>query len=177
MSEEKQLLEKWFKLYADRVFSYLLHRTDPQTAQDLVQDVFILAFRKLEHIPEPPLGWLFAAARRLLANKTRGFRRRDMLLARISEAAAETADRDHADIMLTFASLLKPLSAQDREILTLTAWYGLTASEGAMALGCSVSAYTVRLHRARKKLIGELSRKGSLGGSPAQHLQEALRDH
>lgn len=42
--ERQQAVDRWFRIYSGRVLSYLLHRTDPQTPQDLVQDVFVLAF-------------------------------------------------------------------------------------------------------------------------------------
>jgi hypothetical protein len=67
--ERRALLDAWFRAYGDRVLAYLLHRTDPETAQDLVQEVFVIAFRKAAAVPEPPVGWLFATARRLLPNK------------------------------------------------------------------------------------------------------------
>ena len=47
---------------------------------------------------------------------------------------------------------LGQLSGADREVLTLSAWYELTGDEAAQALGCSRSAYGVRLHRARRRV-------------------------
>jgi Sigma-70, region 4 len=44
------------------------------------------------------------------------------------------------------------LSNADREILRLVAWEGLGPTDGAAVLGCSVSSYKVRLHRARRRL-------------------------
>lgn len=169
------LLEIWFRAYADRVLAYLQHRTDPQTAQDVLQEVFVTAFRKAPDVPEPPLAWLFGTARRLLANRYRGFRRQDQLIGRLLEDASDETDPDTADLKHAFAQTLATLSAGDREVLTLTGWYDLTATEAAAVLGCSPATYAVRLHRARKRLAAALDEGGYRGTSPAGQLAEALR--
>jgi len=174
-SERRALLDAWFRAYGDRVLAYLLHRTDPETAHDLVQEVFVIAFRKAAAIPELPIGWLFGTARRLLANRNRGRRRQDQLVTRLAEDAAQTADTDSAELKRAFAETLAALPANDREVLTLNGWYGLTPGEAAAALGCSASAYGVRLHRARQRLAAHLDSAGYRGPNPAGQLSEALR--
>ena len=152
-------IDAWFRAYGDRVFAYLLHRTDRETAQDLLQEVFVTAFRKADDLPEPPIGWLLGTARRLLANSTRGERRRVRLALRV---AADTpfppVEDDTAEGAV--ATALAELSSADREVLTLSAWYELSADEAARALGCSPTAYTVRLHRARRRLAERLRLAG-----------------
>jgi RNA polymerase sigma-70 factor (ECF subfamily) len=173
--DRRELLDGWFRTYADRVLSYLLHRTDPQTAQDLLQEVFVTAFRKASDVPEPPIGWLFGTARRLLANRYRGARRHDQLITRLLEDVGTEADPDTAELKSAFATTLATLPAADREVLTLTGWYDLTPTEAAQALGCTPSAYAVRLHRARKRLAQALDDAGYRGETPAGQLAEALR--
>jgi RNA polymerase sigma-70 factor, ECF subfamily len=173
--DRRALLEQWFRAYGDRVLAYLLHRTDHETAQDLVQEVFVIAFRKADAVPDPPIGWLFATARRVLANKNRGRRRHDQLVVRMAEDAAHTTDPDLAELKRAFAETLSALSPTDREVLTLSGWYGLTTAEAAAALDCSVAAYAVRLHRARQRLAAHLESAGYHGPSPATQLSEALR--
>jgi RNA polymerase sigma-70 factor (ECF subfamily) len=153
-------LDAWFRAHGDRVLAYLLHRTDRQTAEDVLQEVFVTAFRKAPEVPEPPIGWLLGTARRLLANATRGEQRRDRLAVRVAAQVVTTrADGDDAagDVV---AAALAQLSARDREVLTLSAWYELTADEAAQALGCSPAAYNVRLHRARHRLADRLRAAG-----------------
>jgi RNA polymerase sigma-70 factor (ECF subfamily) len=174
--DRRALLDAWFRAYGDRVLAYLLHRTDRETAQDLVQEVFVIAFRKAAAVPEPPIGWLFATARRVLANRNRGRRRQDQLVARMAEDAARTTDPDAAELKQAFAETLSALSAYDREVLTLSGWYGLSPGEAADALSCSPSTYAVRLHRARQRLAAHLESAGYRGPSPAGQLSEALRD-
>lgn len=173
--DRRELLDGWFRAYANRVLAYLLHRTDPQTAQDVLQEVFVTAFRKAEQVPQPPLGWLFGTARRLLANKHRGHRRHDQLIARLLDDASKEADPDLAEVKEAFLQTLATLSPGDREVLTLTGWYDLTPREAAEALGTSAATYAVRLHRARKRLAAALDQAGYRGETPAGQLAEALR--
>jgi RNA polymerase sigma-70 factor (ECF subfamily) len=173
--DRRALLDGWFRAYAGRVLAYLLHRTDPQTAQDVLQEVFVTAFRKADDVPQPPLGWLFGTARRLLANKHRGHRRQDQLIARLLEDASTEPDPDLAEIKEAFLTTLATLSANDRDVLVLTGWYDLTPSEAAAALGCSATTYAVRLHRARKRLATALDEAGYRGDTPAGQFAEAIR--
>jgi DNA-directed RNA polymerase specialized sigma24 family protein len=53
---------------------------------------------------------------------------------------------------------LASLSATDRDALMLTVWDGLSASDAGRVLGCSTTAFAVRLHRARRRLRDALLR-------------------
>jgi RNA polymerase sigma-70 factor (ECF subfamily) len=173
--DRRALLDGWFRAYADRVLAYLLHRTDAQTAQDVLQEVFVTAFRKADDVPQPPIGWLFGTARRLLANKHRGYRRHDVLISRLLDDASHEPDAELAEVKEAFLQTLVSLAPADREVLTLTGWYDLTPGEAAEALGCTASTYAVRLHRARKRLAAALDSAGYRGDTPAGQLAEALR--
>ena len=77
-AERRAVVDRWFRTDAARVLGYLLHRTDPQTAQDVLQEVFVTAFGKADQVPEPALGWLFGTARRLLARLWILLRRKEL---------------------------------------------------------------------------------------------------
>ena len=174
--EREARLDAWFRDHAPRVLAYLLHRTDAETAHDVLQEVFVLAFRKADSVPEPPLGWLFGTARRVLANTTRGGRRRDRLALRLAEQVPPAPARDRDDggeLAPAVAETLAALSPADREVLTLSAWYDLTPQDAAAALGCSPATYAVRLHRARRRFAERLR----AGGYPLDVLRpEVARD-
>jgi RNA polymerase sigma-70 factor (ECF subfamily) len=167
-------LDACFRAYGDRVLAYLLHRTDRETAQDVLQEVFVTAFRKAAQLPDPPIGWLLGAARRLLANAERGARRRDRLALHIADVPPPSAAGDDVAGDVVAAALVQ-LSAADREVLTLSAWYELSADDAAQALGCSRSAYTVRLHRARRRLADRLRADG-YRHEPTDSMPEAAHD-
>jgi RNA polymerase sigma factor (sigma-70 family) len=57
---------------------------------------------------------------------------------------------------VTIAQAFDRLPAADREVLRLTAWEDLDARAAAQVLGCSVSAFRMKLSRARKRLKAEL---------------------
>lgn len=171
-------LDLWFREYGDRVLAYLLHRTDRETAQDVLQEVFVTAFRKADELPDPPVAWLLGTARRLLANADRGARRRDQLALRVAGAnpqRRESGPADDDDTGAAVSAALAELSSRDREVLTLSAWYELSADEAAQALGCSRSTYAVRLHRARHRLADRLRAAGIESGSDAR-LPEAAHE-
>jgi RNA polymerase sigma factor (sigma-70 family) len=64
---------------------------------------------------------------------------------------------------------LDELSPEDRELLTLIAWEGLTPSQAAAALGLAPGTARVRLHRARTRLRAQLS--------STSDVEETHRDH
>jgi len=131
---------------------FLARRTDPDTADDVLADVLLVCWRRLDEVPDQPLPWVYGVARLCLANVERGVRRQRRLAARITsvdpprEAAVEEAQPDDR-VTLVIASL-RP---EEAELLRLWAWEQLTAAEIATVLGISPNAASIRLHRAREK--------------------------
>src|SRR3954453_19505169 len=107
-------LDAWFRAHADRVLAYLLHRTDPQTAQDVLQEVFVIAFKKATEGPEPPLGWLFGTARRVLANRHRSTRRQDALIERLLDDVGAEAASEEYELKQAFAQCRATVSVAAR---------------------------------------------------------------
>lgn len=157
----RDLVDGWYCSYADRVLAYLLHRTDRDTAEDVLQEIFATAYRRAERIREPVPAWLFGTARRVLSNQRRSAVRQAALTDRVTRrpsapASVGVADDAHPEVAAAFAEL----SPGDQEIITLTYWYGLTGAKAAAAVGCSARTYAVRLHRARQRLAGSLDAAG-----------------
>ena len=81
--------ERFSALYADcypRLLGYALRRTHTvEDAADVVAETFLVAWRRLEHVPpgDEARLWLYGVARRVLANQRRGERRRDRLEVRL----------------------------------------------------------------------------------------------
>jgi DNA-directed RNA polymerase specialized sigma24 family protein len=73
---------------------------------------------------------------------------------------------DTTDLLHAVARAFDTLKPRDQEILRLAAWEQLTTTEGAAVLGCSVSAYRMRLHRARGRLAAKAGVRDHLGARP-----------
>ncbi|MEU4090862.1 RNA polymerase sigma factor [Streptomyces sp. NPDC026673] len=162
--QRHEILEEWYRAHADRVMGYLLHRTDRETAQDILSETFLLAWRKQRSVPDDALPWLLAAARRLLANRVRSDLRRQALaqrMAAVMERAPHEVFEDRIGDRERVFRVLMSLSEGDREVLLLTGWYDLSAQQAAGALGCSRAAYALRLHRARKRFRAALEQRAA----------------
>jgi len=93
--------------------------------------------------------WLYGVARRALANHRRGRGRRHALTERLRLELGRVERRAPAGDLQTIRESLEALGADDRELLTLIAWEGLTGVEAARALGIRPATARKRLERAR----------------------------
>lgn len=147
-------LEELFRRHASDVLAYALRRTDPQTAEDVVSEVFLIAGRRLDRVPESaPHLWLYSVARRVMANQRRAERRREALARAVGRTPRGPSPTEPASLLLEALASLRPA---DREVLMLTAWEGLDAASAGRVLGCSTHAVHTRLHRARTRLQSKL---------------------
>jgi RNA polymerase sigma-70 factor, ECF subfamily len=140
--------------------AYARRRCPPDLAQDIVAETFLVAWRRLDEVPENALPWLYGVARRTIANARRGSRRADALAERAAASLAPVEARDIADRLGEVELIRRALAAlpeRDREAVLLVAWEGLGPADAARAAGCSRPAFTVRLHRARKRLAAALA--------------------
>lgn len=154
--ERRRRLEALFAEHAAAVRAYALRRIGPEAADDTVSEVFVVACRRLERVPPDALPWLLTCARRVIANQRRGARRRDALVERRhGQPAPPPPEWQHGGALL---AALAGLRERDREVLLLVAWEGLEPARAAAALECSLPAFTVRLHRARRRLAAALDR-------------------
>jgi RNA polymerase sigma-70 factor (ECF subfamily) len=147
--------EQLYHAHAGAVRAYAIRRAPTDAmADDVVSDVFLVVWRRLDDVPERPLPWLLAIARRALANLRRSERRAAALSERLAElrrpfaAPPQTGDR----LLAALATLPEP----DRELLMLVAWEGLEPNEIAQLLGVRPGTVGVRLHRARRRLAAAL---------------------
>ena len=157
-------LDAIFEEHALPVRRYLYRRLtnvpDPaSTADDLTADVFLIAWQKRADIPaEEPLPWLYAVARRVLANSRR--RRVDLPVADLGEL--DTIDEADPGELVTedaaLAAVWGRLTPRDREVLRLSAWEGLSGESLARALGIGSGGAHAALSRARTRLGEELAK-------------------
>ena len=124
---------------------------------DVVAEVFTTAWRRLADVPPAPGDrlWLYGTARRVIARRHRSASRLRNLLGRIAAERYPTeqplaAGQDPvAERVLAALAELQPAH---REALLLVHWEQLSYAEAAQALGCSVNAVGIRVHKAKTRL-------------------------
>ena len=153
--------ERWFRgvyeaTYRD-LLAYARRRcATPEDADDLVAEVFTVAWRRLEAMPTGDAArlWLFGVARNVLNNQRRSGRRAARFLAGYRPTASADAAPGASDPRV--AQALGALAEPDREILRLVAWEELTVAEAAVVLDVSTASAESRLRRARARLARRL---------------------
>lgn len=150
-----------FTTHQRAVLAYAMRRTpNVADAEDVTAETFAIAWRKLGAIPDDePLPWLYAVARRVLANHRRGSGRRERLAALLRVEDVPTPMRLGEDIDGPAFSALGALSPSDQELLRLVAWEELGHQQIGQVLGITPNAVAIRLHRARARYAEAL--KGS----------------
>ena len=154
MDGDRERFEALFRAHYGAVVRYAVRRVGIDAAGEIVAETFTVAWRRLDQVPDNALPWLYATARRLVANEVRRRDRQLRLGERLSGRQAGVSG-DHAELLsesLRVQAALDALRERDREVLRLAVWEQLDTADGAAALGCSVAAYKVRLHRARRRL-------------------------
>ncbi|MFV2144029.1 MULTISPECIES: RNA polymerase sigma factor [Isoptericola] len=158
----------------EQVTRFVARRVAPELVDDVVSEVFLVAWRRLDDVPADPRPWLFGVARNVLATHLRTHGRWRALNVRIEQQptlvreGADDVAADRADLRQAW----ELLSDGDREVIALVAWDGLTTVEAARVLGCRPSTFSVRLTRARKRLLA-FSEVPSETAEVLQKLQEA----
>ena len=157
---DAEAVERFQALYAEhhrRVYAYAVSMAGRQLADEVVSEVFLVAWRRFADVPTPAVPWLLTVARHVISSQFRAAARQQSISAELRAwvTEAELAAPDVADEVSERIAVLAALAAlpeADRELLTLVAWHGLKPSEAAQVVGCSTTTYFVRLHRARHRL-------------------------
>ncbi|MEU4802236.1 sigma-70 family RNA polymerase sigma factor [Actinosynnema sp. NPDC023587] len=150
-----------FDAHARKLRGYLAGRAGESVADDLVAETFLVALRRRhDYDPDraPVKGWLYGIATNLvrdhLRKETRGRRAGLRVVGRPEPdhdgLVADRVDAERATRVLRQA--IAELRDEDRDVLLLTSWAGLTPAEIAEALGEPASTIRSRLHRVRTRL-------------------------
>ncbi len=140
---------------------YLFRRVPRQDAEDLLSDVLLTVWRRIDDAPpDGALPWCYGIARRTLANHRRAGRRGLRLVERLgSERLPHHPDPADLQGDPDLQEAMSDLNAGDREVLRLWAWEQLEPREIALVLGVTQNAATLRLSRARRRLGQSLERQ------------------
>lgn len=151
--------------HAGPLYAFCVRFTgDPQRAEDVVQEVFLRAWRSLSSTDlrsRPVRPWLLHVARNLLTDAHRASQSRPVLVANDSalESAVASDELDRAVEAWQVAAALARLSAEHREVLIHAHWMGRSVTETAAALGIppgTVKSRTYYAVRAVKLVLEEM---------------------
>jgi RNA polymerase sigma-70 factor, ECF subfamily len=155
--DAEQRLRRMYDESYPRLLGYTLGYLDRASAEEIVSEAFLVAWRRIDDVPARELPWLLGVARNLVRERYRADQRLRDLCADLSTQARSDRDAvgDIAEDVTDRAAALRALTQltdADRELLTLLAWHGLTNREAAEVLGCHTATLLVRVHRARRRL-------------------------
>lgn len=149
-------LRELFEQNSMRVLAYSYRHVGASAAQDVVSDVFLVAWRRIDEVPADALPWLLVVARNTIGNRRRGIVRQQRLsdqLANLERSSTVSSGADEIALeRRAMLAALADLSPAEREALLLTGWDGLSVVQAAEVVGCSRRAFELRLHRARNRL-------------------------
>jgi RNA polymerase sigma-70 factor (ECF subfamily) len=157
-----------FEGYAQRLYRYalsLMH--DAAEADDVVQETFLRAYRRLDSLRDPAAltTWLYRIATHICLDRLRQRTRRAPLEVDADPADVAEVDSDSPSLQQIVEQnemsdcvqrYLDNLSDSYRAVILLHDLHGLTGPEMADLLGVSLATVKIRLHRARRKLQAQL---------------------
>jgi len=169
---EHDRFKAMYDQYYPAVLRYAARRVGAEAARDIAAETFLTAWRRLDRVPAgQPLPWLYATARRCLANELRRRDRRERLDWRIRAEATrgqKVAGPEPSEWVagrLAVLAALAGLRPNDQEALRLIEWEQLDVAAAARAMGCSAATFRVRLHRARRRFARAMGQADGPGGS------------
>lgn len=155
------------------VLKFVQRRAQPDHAEDVVADAFLVVWRRLDELPrshDDARAWVFGITRNILLNSQRGEQRRHALGVRLAEAATLRFTDPDADGVVSRVDLggaWRLLSEVHQEVLSLAVFEELRAPQAAAVLDISPVAFRLRLSRARRALRLHLDHLPGSVGSPA----------
>jgi RNA polymerase sigma factor (sigma-70 family) len=164
-TDAEQRFNALFERHHADVFRYCVRRLDRSDAEDIASEVFAVAWRRLDQIPDTDMSkvWLLAVAYRIVGNQYRGRARRGRLSARLSGLRPELPETADVAIIRNEESealrrALQSLRETDRELLRLVSWDGLSHREIGEVLGINEDTVSKRVSRAHSRLRTQFDR-------------------
>ena len=163
--------QQQFRALYDRhhpaVTAYFARRIGSQDAPDATDDVFTVAWRRRSKVPEEPetLRWLYGVAHNVLANRRRGERRGNRLLARLGSQRQPDLLGPEPQVLRNLegqhvVEVLGSMRPDDQELVLLSYWEGMSHAEIGQLLGCSKGAVDARMHRVLERMRKAMRRTG-----------------
>jgi RNA polymerase sigma factor (sigma-70 family) len=127
----------------------------PGAVDDAVQDVFLTAYRRLDHLryEVSPRAWLYAVTRRVASHYRRGAARRARRMDALrATPAQEETPQQRLDAARQLERLLERLGSANRTVFEMVELLGMSGPEVAAELGQPLNTVYSRLRLARARL-------------------------
>jgi RNA polymerase sigma-70 factor (ECF subfamily) len=163
--DREQRFTELFTAHHATIVAYARRRVVSDVLDDVVADTFLAAWLNLDRQSGDPVIWLYSLARGAVSHQRRRLGRIAALDERASAMEPRTQHLDgtsHVGWEDPFLAAFARLTEPERDALRATVWEGLTPTEGAAVQGCTVAAFKVRLHRARRRLRKLLDAHGAV---------------
>jgi RNA polymerase sigma-70 factor (ECF subfamily) len=143
----------WYE-FADKLLQFIRARVnDPDTAQDILQDVFVKIQSRLDQLKDPARlqSWIYLIARHAVIDHYRT-RKETVELSETLADEREPETSELEELKASFRRMIYSLPEPYREALVLTEFEGLTQQELADRIGISLSGAKSRVQRGREQL-------------------------
>lgn len=151
---QRQFLSELCNKHYNGLFKYACTLTSAQDAEELMQELFLLAARRIDKLMESPKpdGWLAKS----LVFLAKNWRARQNIRQKHEAGPIEndtqipaSEETGNVDVEL---SLQKTLTPQDYDLYRMVYYEGYTMKEAAARLGATPAATWKRMERLRKRL-------------------------
>ncbi|TMC18370.1 MAG: RNA polymerase sigma factor SigZ [Chloroflexi bacterium] len=150
----------WEAFHAPLLQFIRMRVANEETAEDLLQDVFVKIHQQAENLKEIKKleSWIYQITRHTIIDYYRSKRAMISLQEpEVLQLPAELPDDDLvSELFPCVRAMVNNLPPQDRQALVLTEYQGLTQKEFGERLGLSFSGAKSRVQRAREKLKQQL---------------------
>src|ERR671937_2117857 len=79
--------EQIYGEHREAVRAFVRRRAPESVVEDVVSETFLVCWRRLDRVPDEPLPWLYAVARKTLANQRRRLERQERAGAAVSASS------------------------------------------------------------------------------------------
>ncbi|MEU5262236.1 sigma-70 family RNA polymerase sigma factor [Amycolatopsis sp. NPDC021455] len=162
---DQAALERFVRATQPHVWRFVASLSDPQAADDLVQETYLRALGSLSRFKGESSArtWLLSIARRTVADQIRAARCRPRPASAADwqtlSVRDEPASRSLLEEQVVLDHLVRALDPERRDAFVLTQTLGLSYADAAEVCGCPVGTIRSRVARAREDLLGAMAEK------------------
>lgn len=148
--------EKIYSDYRSKVFGYIRSRVNSvQDAEDIVADVFLKVYEKLESYDESKASlstWIYTITRNTLTDYYRTRKAFDEIQELSEDDASTEDDVCHAEMLEILAKALEALDERERDIVVFRYYFNKQLKDIAAQMGISYAYVRVLHNRALQNL-------------------------